>query len=817
MRLQLKNFRCYEEKEFDFGDNGLLLLSGPSGLGKSSVMLAINFALYGKGTKLVTYGKTSCRVELDFQDFNIVRTKRPNRLVVNHVHEDESGQAMIDKKFGKTFDVTGYIAQNALNSFVLMGPMEKLGFLERFAFADIDLSQLKHKCRELMKKRNEQLIATTSQLEMATHVLSEMEEPEEVPYPLKSTKNKEKAIKNETVRLKNSETLIRKTQRSLTKWRAELASLNVLDAKTRTKNSALAKVVEKLDDLLFEQQTTEYEGDELLQKYEDQLLTLVSQRELQLLEQRYEDDEKRLEEMIETERHEAEDKIEKITKGLWEEYSEEDIKTTVEEFKKLLKDVKALESLRESLANYEIDTEKLENYKKELKSGKELLDTNKEFLAKLKLQKEMYTCPSCEQTLRFQDDELCVADEVDVEEVDIKSLEKDISVLDKRISRLEYVIPQEQNRVDRHNEITLKIQGIRDQYDEDDLPPISDVESDLDYIKDYKKAQTELEKQKKELEKTLKEEKYSTIITTFKDGLKKQKKKIRQLRKKTIVSEEEEEDIDEQELRIKIQLQKRNKEKLTDIEKRVKILTQEKSTYQSEIIHDKEEHIELYKKIRDVDDVQKSITKRQEELVALENKRDRHAENVKKIEEYNKYLYELDRYQEWIDKVKDMKEKEEVDRRKYAAATLLKEKILEAESIAMINIINSINSHVQVYLDLFFTVHPMCARLLPYKESKKSKKPQINIQIEYKGMEADLGMLSGGELSRVVLAFALGLGEIFNTPIMLLDECTASLDQDLTSLVIDGIREHYGDKLVIIIAHQSINGTYDRVIELGNE
>ena len=81
-------------------------------------------------------------------------------------------------------------------------------------------------------------------------------------------------------------------------------------------------------------------------------------------------------------------------------------------------------------------------------------------------------------------------------------------------------------------------------------------------------------------------------------------------------------------------------------------------------------------------------------------------------------------------------------------------------------------------------------------------------------MDCDLTMLSGGELSRVILAFTLALNEMFNVPLLLLDECTASLDQQLTSTVFDSIREHYNGKLVIIIAHQVVTGMFDKTITL---
>jgi len=537
-------------------------------------------------------------------------------------------------------------------------------------------------------------------------------------------------------------------------------------------------------------------------------LTVISFRELQILEQRYEEDQKRMEEMKDIEIQEMEEKIENITNNLWKEYTSEEVISTIIEYKNLLKDVRELDSLKESLQNYKVDIDKFNSYKKELKAGKMNLEQKKTILSKLKLQQELYVCPSCDQTLRFHNDELHVSEDLEVDDLDIDILEKEINILYKRITRLEYIIPKEQYRLDQYREITAKIKGINDQYT-DTIPSKREIENDLEYLKDYKKSQIELEKQQKELEKNIKEEILSSTIINFASSLKKLRKQIRHLKKKDIKSIY---NVDEQDLRQQIQIQKRNKEKLEEIEKRVKILTQEKLSYQSQINTDKSNHIELYKKIRDIAKVQTLLSKRKKEIVSLEKKSQNHMENVAKIEKYKQYQKDFQRYNELVKKVETLKQEEEVRRKRYAAILSLKEKILEAESVAMLNIINSINTHVQEYLDLFFTVDPMSAQLLPFKKTKKSQKPQINIQIEYKGMEADLSMLSGGELSRVVLAYALGLGEIFNTPIMLLDECTASLDQDLSETVVEGIRAHYGDKLVIIVAHQLSTGIFDKVI-----
>ena len=81
-------------------------------------------------------------------------------------------------------------------------------------------------------------------------------------------------------------------------------------------------------------------------------------------------------------------------------------------------------------------------------------------------------------------------------------------------------------------------------------------------------------------------------------------------------------------------------------------------------------------------------------------------------------------------------------------------------------------------------------------------------------MNCELKMLSGGEIQRIVLAFNLALSDMFNLPILLLDESTSNLDQELTNTVINGIKSNYNNKLVILIAHQVISGIFDNVIEI---
>ena len=73
MKITFKNFRCYSQDTFDFGDEGIVLLSGSSGAGKTSILLGIYFALFGTGSKIVSYGKSSCEVVLEYENMTITR------------------------------------------------------------------------------------------------------------------------------------------------------------------------------------------------------------------------------------------------------------------------------------------------------------------------------------------------------------------------------------------------------------------------------------------------------------------------------------------------------------------------------------------------------------------------------------------------------------------------------------------------------------------------------------------------------------------------------------------------------------------------
>ncbi len=76
MEISLKNFRCWKDKNVQLSPEGITLLSGPSGVGKSSILEAVLFAITGKGRNIITQGKSSCIVKVVLNNgVTIIRKK----------------------------------------------------------------------------------------------------------------------------------------------------------------------------------------------------------------------------------------------------------------------------------------------------------------------------------------------------------------------------------------------------------------------------------------------------------------------------------------------------------------------------------------------------------------------------------------------------------------------------------------------------------------------------------------------------------------------------------------------------------------------
>ena len=724
MLLKLQNFKCWEKQNFDLQEDGVILISGKSGKGKTSILDAIYFTLFGKGKKVITHGHKHGSVSLQYKNLNITRTKGPNRLVLikdGLEYEDDAAQAIIYQDFGSFFNIVSYMQQNSVKSFLLLSPLAKLEFLETLAFQNIDIIKIKQKVKILLQKRNNNMIANQSQLKLLCKIYDDkISKLVEVVFPLKGS-NKEHLEKNEHIRLSNCTIKINKLHRKIQLLHKRLSDTKVL-------NTFLQYFNEQFDKLTAKQEV--YESTSNVDSSAQILILQELLHNIKIYE-----------------KGSTYSKRLKVIGQVWKDYNKTDCKQLIQDYEQYIKDIIQVEKLTEKLKLYPV-IENYEEMKLELQLGKKLI------------------CPSCKTNLHYDSKHECliigttsIKNSIDLEEA-IKAYEKRSSILEQ-------------------------IHSIKTSYEEFTCNDKPEIRNELNILKKYYEQNIGLDYEKRQL-----------------------KYKLDKLPSCT-VSDKKEDEIQAElcTLEVQTRLYKENIKNLHEVQRELKRLQVNKKQKM-------EEYLTNYEKQVSTDKIEKRITDYLKLIQQCEIDREKHSKNIEKITVYNRYMNDKKECLIMGDKIKSLEVLDKQLRDRLAASLLLKSKIKEAESIAISNIIHSINIFAKNYLQYFFPDNPINVTITPFKNSKKVKKPQINIYIEYKGMECDMGILSGGELQRVVLAFTLALAEMYHTPFLLLDECTSNLGQELTNTIIQGIKKHYSGKLVIMIAHQVVSGLFDHIIEI---
>lgn len=849
MRLILENFKCWTRKEFDFGTKGLVLLSGSSGVGKTSILGAISFVLYNEGKKVQSFGQKKCRVEMidEHRNMMIVRTKTPNRLVVTKEgieYEDDAAQAVINGIYGSAFNITSYVQQNSIDSFIVKSPAEKLEFLERFAFNGIDLKLIKERTKGIIDRYNTELSEACGELEGVTRHFQSLREPTEIKFPIetehKSKRNREVIMKRTITDNKKAIEEAGTAQERLSVVIEELNELKILRTKIDMKQPEIDSGKEKLKTRksLLANHEKLFEGKDKLTEYEEMLSNINLYRELAGLQESYEQDNTRLEEMVADEIGVIQKEIELLSANLWKKYSLKECVDMIRDNKSLLNDVEKMDVLRDSIEslglNVLINDDSIQKDKKRLNEGRDRMEKLRSRLQLLKLQKDVLTCPSCDTELCLKDGELTLhhftdadsADNVELTDVDsidnveeddtvniesVSSIEKELKELSVLCNKLQNQIPINEQNMIKKRKMTKELQKMEEKYEE--IHTKEEIGDTLEWLNGYKRGEESKESRRDLLQKSIKDGNFrNASIISFKISLERKEERINSLGKK--IKNMDKQPLNEQQIQNKLVTQRECLQKINELKEQVTILEGEIDRNTAFIERNETEYKRKYKDCRPLLTVENEREELETRLNTLKTLNIEMSGIVEKIEEYKRYDQQLEEYTLWKKKTASLSAKEKVARDTYSASTILREKISEAESIIVQDMIEKINNHAQEYLNLFFIDHPIVVKLASFRENgKKVIKPQINLCIDYKGMEdIDLPMLSGGEMSRVVLAFTLALAEMFSSPIIMLDECTASLDQELTSTVIEGIKTNFGERLVIIIAHQIATGELDKVI-----
>lgn len=148
-------------------------------------------------------------------------------------------------------------------------------------------------------------------------------------------------------------------------------------------------------------------------------------------------------------------------------------------------------------------------------------------------------------------------------------------------------------------------------------------------------------------------------------------------------------------------------------------------------------------------------------------------------------------------------------------AIILRQKAVETECKILQQVVDSINNSIQNVCETLFN-RDININLSLFKTIKTTKnvKPMVNFSIAYQGGVFDnINQMSGGEGDRASLALTLALNRLSSCPLLMLDESLASLDLDMKEAAIRAIKENTGNT-VLIVMHDGVEGVFDNVINV---
>jgi len=791
MIINIKQFDCYVDQTFSF-NLGLTLIKGESGIGKSTLFRAIIFAITGKPAK----SNASIVLHLEKREMGnndeIIINRKSSHNVEVHVgdvlYNDDEAKIILDKIFSSM--ELFYIPQKMKSSFIAMKDSERASLL----LSVLDPSSTVDDIESNSKKDLNEVLIENKALNMTITMIELPEEP--------VCKSKEKYSEDEIIKFPTLLNEQESKERNLTNLSREngmnLIEKNNLLNSNENMRATLASYKEQLATIFAcrKEVNAERNDAKFLADLREKRQIINNQKgmkmKITIIEEKIK--EKSMMLGINKKEHLAKLKTELDTVNeIYESKNKERLFAS-----KLAKLAKDRDEIRQKIESLNINKEKMNRASGEASIKiEELTKQLGKLLAEHERMKQIVVCPKCKVRYYVVKGTLISSEMQSISAVDIAAqidnISNQIKVQKGLYQRLLTKETYEQQLKDITSGMTSKY---RDKTPED-------------LYKIYDEMEYQLCENKKDKERRTKE------CTLFEQNLKDYDSLMKE-REDTGKLLAKEKDITDDETFVVF--------KISELETQEKNLGQLKEKYDNDSRRMKEldnkiriltNEIEINKatsdKINCVDEkiLQTQINVTQKLIDGLRYKIQDSAiyiEYLTKKKEYDKIMHEKIIKQ---DKIK-------MNENKIQLINTLLCLIKESRGEALSECLKIINIKLKEYLSVFFPTTDILIILTAEKELKNgnTKEGIVSINACVDGEERKLNQLSGGEYDRVELAITLSLNEIFNFPILMLDECLSSLDTETANSVIKHIQGISQRKLVLLVAHQVEEGEFDNILHL---
>lgn len=756
--LKLHNFKCWKDKSISF-HNSSTLLHGQSGSGKSTILLAISYALYGKVKKPTTKGEKKCSVQLSFPWIQIKRTHGPNTLSVSTndmAYKNEVAQSVIDEMFGtfQRFSFSSFIQQKSNSSIVSLTSMEQLSVIESLCFdTDQSFKTIKNKINAVVSTN----VNFLRDIEVRKSTLEEMvgnddvkEEDGEYIFTTKDKlENEKKQLEKVLTGSINNDEILTDTLRELelkdAKLKGEMVQYNTILTKP--------SLIDNEDSICNKMLKRSIESTKLRKEYEE-------------LENEYNSKYNDYQEFSKSEIERVEGELNEMT----EERANHILNLPMYRSSQKEVEKESKEFISELKTKYKIKARLLSTV---LKAATKLHDTTTtdikkeedEFtrLRKLIEQKEIlskeYSCPSCSSKVVIVDGELTSSSAAPI----ITTLEKEFRNSKKKISTLRTT------QLDLAT-VVAELELFREILEHKETTTIEECARARKYLAKRPKLLKTLEKYKTP----------SSNVLLLKDQRDEAKEKYESGCVCVEINNAQEE----------LKLRKEKEKARQELDRITKILeeTSLKITAIKESLDIVSENTANRKRLAEIEVQLQELSIRQMNL-------DKWKSHKRIKEQLSTVKKERDRLLELVEKAKSFKKL-----------------CVDSQICVLRDIIECINECAKFYLDRMFD-EPISMSLKYVKQDDTIKNLKIKIYtvLNYKGTEYDsIDELSGGERDRVNLAYTLALNELMNSRILMLDETLSSLDLDTKSDVMTMIKSKFTN--VIVVSHGIDHSLFDKVV-----
>ncbi len=782
--LKLNNIRSYTDEEIVFPE-GSTLLSGDIGAGKSSILMAVEFALFGimraelSGSSLLRNGKNSGFIELDFsvdnKEVKIRRTLKRNRdaikqdagfIVINGVQSDMTPlelKAKVVELIGYPGDMltsakslifryTVYTPQEAMKKIVFDEPRERLNNLRKIfgidkyktiaSNAEIVSKKLGEKARLLSERVADLDEKTRQKQEAESEVEKFHNQLNEILPRLKESRQDFEDKKNEKA----------KKEETFNRYNKIKGELEVIKTKLEEKEGSKKRVEAELEDIR--------KG---IQKLESQSKQLDVQVSLEGLEEGLKKDEQHYTETLSALSALKSKKADK-------ENNIKLLKEEIEEFEKRMsqaeKRKKKLDELRELLTEKESFEQKLKQVQEEIAklqreaAAKEAWEKT---AAELKESiDEIDKCPLCHQPIFLGQKEQIREDQ----EKRILELKEEIRNSDVKRKALEEDRAETEARIKKFVEMEKEIERL------------SGALADSRFLEEgHNERKERLVKMEQELE---------GVVKRIKDNdAEELHRKVKN--KREILQKAKEAEVMSKNIREKEENRKKMLNYLDEINREIKSINSKKAELAEQMkgfegIEEKlslaqKEIEEMGEKVRQLEmqklSFEKDIENKQKTLQGLK-------EEISKKKETKTAIQKLTEKRAWL---KD----------KFAPFVQL------VESHIMQKVYEEFDSHFKQWVSILLEDETINARL----------EEDFTPKVEQDGYEMSVEDLSGGEKTSFALAYRLALNKVINDvlsaiktkQLLILDEPTDGFSSEQLDKMRD-ILEQLNANQVIIVSHE---------------